>query len=65
MELLQGEDMSEIRHRQKSAPRLHPRVAVHLGKEMFRLLRQLHGLGFVHRDIKPKCVLCVVWHAID
>lgn len=57
MELLQGEDMSEIRHRQASAPKVHPRVAVHLGKEMFRLLRRLHGLGIVHRDIKPKCVV--------
>ncbi len=54
MELLKGEDMSEMRHRQPSAPRVHPRVAVHLGKEIFRLLRRLHALGFVHRDIKPK-----------
>lgn len=54
MELLKGEDMSEIRHRQPSAPRVHPRAAAHMGKEMVRLLRRLHELGVVHRDIKPK-----------
>ena len=64
MELLRGEDMSEMRHRQASFPRLPLRVAVHLAQEMIRLLQQLHGLGYVHRDVKPKYVLFLFLDAI-
>lgn len=53
MELLRGEDVSEIRHRQ-SSPRLPLSVCVHLAKEMVSLLEKLHSLGIIHRDIKPK-----------
>lgn len=53
MELLRGEDLSEIRHRQSSS-RLPITICVHLALEMVKLLERLHGLGIIHRDIKPK-----------
>ena len=56
MELLKGEDMSEMRHRQSTPSRIPLAIAVHLTQEMIRLLQKLHALGYIHRDIKPKYV---------
>lgn len=56
MELLGGEDMSNVRDRCRKAirARLVPLpVACHLARQMLRCIEGLHKQGFVHRDVKP------------
>ena len=58
MELLGGEDMSELRNRLRkdvndASPMIPFSTAVYLAKEISRLLKELHSCGFVHRDVKP------------
>lgn len=59
MQLLSGEDLGDIihRHRQsRSDPRVPLRTCVTIAKQITALLERLHGMGIVHRDIKPKYV---------
>jgi serine/threonine protein kinase len=56
MELLGGEDMSNVRDRCRKAlkARLVPLpIACHLARQMLECIKGLHNQGFVHRDIKP------------
>lgn len=56
MELLQGEDLSQILRRQGALPLP---LAIHLFAQVAAALEVAHSLGIVHRDIKPSNVfLC-------
>lgn len=49
MQLVQGENMSDILHRKK---RMEPEMVVHLGKQICRALFYAHSQGVIHRDVK-------------
>lgn len=56
MELLQGEDLSQLLRRQGALPLP---LAIHLFAQVAAALEVAHSLGIVHRDIKPSNVfLC-------
>mmetsp|Transcript_13580 Transcript_13580/g.17890 ORF Transcript_13580/g.17890 Transcript_13580/m.17890 type:complete len:479 (+) Transcript_13580:164-1600(+) len=52
MQLFGGEDMSALRHRQRN-PRVPIGICCDLTVQMLNCLQALHGLGFLHRDVKP------------
>lgn len=49
---LVGPDLSRLR-RASAFARLAPIFALRMGTEALKALRDLHSLGFVHRDVKP------------
>ena len=53
MELVEGESLGELLSR---GP-LEPARAAAIGAEVLRALADLHGLGIVHRDVKPGNIL--------
>jgi serine/threonine-protein kinase len=56
MELLTGED---LRERLRRDGRVQPELAVRVGVQVLKALRQAHAAGIVHRDLKPDNVfLC-------
>ncbi len=54
MELVEGES---LRHRIEEAGALPVAEALRIGCEVLRALDVLHGLGIVHRDVKPGNIL--------
>lgn len=55
MELLGGEDMGKLRNRLRaqSGTVITLPMGVYFTQEILRLLKDLHGAGYVHRDVKP------------
>ena len=51
MELLEGEDLRKLLHRETSIP---ARRAVNLVREACHALSEVHRAGLVHRDLKPE-----------
>lgn len=56
MELLQGLSLQEVIDLEGSLP--FERI-VHLGKQVCAALEQAHGLGVVHRDLKPDNIMLI------
>lgn len=50
MEFLPGMDLAELVEQHGPLP---PERAIHLLRQVCQALREAHGIGFVHRDIKP------------
>jgi len=59
MELLQGESLSDIRHRQADQ-RLPLKICIAFVRQIVTLLEQLHDMGIVHRDVKPRSDECYI-----
>lgn len=56
MEWLSGEDMASIRNRarSKSPTGLVPLcIASYLVRQMLAVIKEMHRIGFIHRDVKP------------
>ena len=58
MELFGGEDMAKLRNRLRTQSEgksnaISLQAAIHLSKEILRLLKHIHSAGYVHRDVKP------------
>ncbi len=56
MEYVEGEDLRELVRR--GGPLSEPETA-HIGMQIARALHHVHGLGIVHRDVKPSNILYV------
>jgi tRNA A-37 threonylcarbamoyl transferase component Bud32 len=59
MELLDGEELSEIIRR--DAP-MDPQRAGHIIRQMLKSLGEAHDLGLIHRDLKPDNVILCQFH---
>jgi serine/threonine-protein kinase len=56
MEFLEGKSLSD---ELKAVGRISPDRAIHIVRQVARALREAHGLGVVHRDMKPGNVYLV------
>lgn len=59
MELLEGEDLDYLLHRQKKIP---PEKAVEIVRQILKGLGHAHEQGVIHRDLKPENIFLVTGH---